>query len=69
MDGGSQEAPVLADPRDEAHRKTILKLLAEEEVTLRDAPSKKNEPLSRRPKRTRKPLTTYEITWPPVTMR
>jgi hypothetical protein len=30
---------ILADPRDEAQRKIILKLLAEEEVTLKEPPS------------------------------
>jgi hypothetical protein len=30
---------ILADPRDEAQRKIILKLLAEEEATLREPPS------------------------------
>jgi hypothetical protein len=53
MGGGSQEAAmdkffsrkyrrylqILADPRDEAQRKIILKLLAEEEATLREPPS------------------------------
>jgi len=35
---------ILADPRDEVQRRIVLKLLAEEEATLREAPSKKNEP-------------------------
>jgi hypothetical protein len=35
---------ILADPRDEVQRRLILKLLAEEEASLREAPSKKNEP-------------------------
>jgi hypothetical protein len=29
---------ILADPRDEVQRRIILKLLAEEKATLRDAP-------------------------------
>ena len=53
--GGSQEAAVdrffsrkhrrylqiLTDPRDELQRRIVLKLLAEEEATLREAPSDK----------------------------
>ena len=35
---------MLENPRDEGQRRIILKLLAEEEATLREAPSKKNEP-------------------------
>jgi hypothetical protein len=35
---------ILADPRDEVQRRIILRLLAEEEATLREAPSKKNKP-------------------------
>ena len=31
---------ILADPRDEVQRRLILKLLAEEEASLREAPSK-----------------------------
>jgi hypothetical protein len=34
---------ILADPRDEAQRRIILKLLAEEEAAQREAPSKKNK--------------------------
>jgi hypothetical protein len=53
MSGGSQEAAmdrvfsrkhrrylqILADPRDEVQRRIILKLLAEEQTALREAPS------------------------------
>ena len=32
---------ILTDPRDELQRRIVLKLLAEEEATLREAPSDK----------------------------
>jgi hypothetical protein len=35
---------ILADPSDEVQRRLILKLLAEEEASSREAPSKKNKP-------------------------
>ena len=35
---------ILVDPRDDFQRRIILKILAEEEATLRDAPPKKNRP-------------------------
>ena len=34
---------ILADPRDEVQRRIILKLLAEEEATLREPPSKREK--------------------------
>jgi len=35
---------IPAEPRDDVQRRIILKLLAEEEATLREAPSKKDRP-------------------------
>ena len=35
---------ILVDPRDDAQRRIILKILAEEDATLRETPLKKNRP-------------------------
>jgi hypothetical protein len=38
---------MLAKPRDEAQRRMLLKLLAEEEAKLKDRPAQAREPLQR----------------------
>jgi hypothetical protein len=38
---------ILADPRDDFQRRIILKILAAEDATLREAPSNNNKPPQR----------------------